>query len=90
MLSHYEEDLLEACGLCSLSFVTVVAVPVEHEIRHLIDHMDEYMAPKKVSTDILNIPGWSYIYKVSRPLPSSIQVIFTCLWFFFWKGDSAR
>jgi len=34
---------------------------IEHEIQHQIDHLDAYMAPEQVGTNILNIPGWSYI-----------------------------
>jgi aldehyde dehydrogenase (NAD+) len=36
---------------------------VEHEIQHMLDHIDEYIKPEKVNTDPLNLPGWSRIYK---------------------------
>eukprot|EP00009_Paramoeba_aestuarina_P002800 CAMPEP_0201522466 /NCGR_PEP_ID=MMETSP0161_2-20130828/17572_1 /ASSEMBLY_ACC=CAM_ASM_000251 /TAXON_ID=180227 /ORGANISM="Neoparamoeba aestuarina, Strain SoJaBio B1-5/56/2" /LENGTH=509 /DNA_ID=CAMNT_0047921315 /DNA_START=111 /DNA_END=1640 /DNA_ORIENTATION=+ len=36
---------------------------VEAEIVHMLDHLSTYMEPTKKSTDILNFPGWSYIYK---------------------------
>ena len=29
----------------------------ETEAQHMLDHLDEYMAPEKVATDILNVPG---------------------------------
>ena len=30
----------------------------------MMDHLSTYMEPTKKSTDLLNFPGWSYIYKV--------------------------
>mmetsp|Transcript_26553 Transcript_26553/g.74206 ORF Transcript_26553/g.74206 Transcript_26553/m.74206 type:complete len:507 (+) Transcript_26553:89-1609(+) len=44
------------------SYFTEINV-VEHEIQHMINNLDVYMAPKKVGTDVMNVPGWSYIYK---------------------------
>mmetsp|Transcript_25508 Transcript_25508/g.35334 ORF Transcript_25508/g.35334 Transcript_25508/m.35334 type:complete len:512 (+) Transcript_25508:653-2188(+) len=44
------------------SFFTEINL-VEHEVVHMLDHIDEYMAPEKTSTDVLNFPGWSYVYK---------------------------
>ena len=38
----------------------------ETEAQHMLDHLDEYMAPEKVATDILNVPGWSRIYRDPR------------------------
>ena len=43
-------------------YFTEVSI-LDHEIQHMLDHLDEYMAPESVSTDLLNIPGWSYVYK---------------------------
>ena len=34
---------------------------VEHEIQHMIDHLEEYAAPESVSTNLLNLPGSSAI-----------------------------
>ena len=34
---------------------------VEHEIQHMLDHIEEWMAPESVSTDLLNIGGSSEI-----------------------------
>ncbi len=33
------------------------------EINHTLKHLKEWMAPKKVSTNLLNLPGKSFIYK---------------------------
>ena len=35
---------------------------VEHECQHAIDHLGEWMEPTRVSTNLLNIPGWSYVH----------------------------
>jgi len=34
---------------------------VEHEVQHMIDHLEEYAAPENVSTNLLNLPGSSAI-----------------------------
>ena len=34
---------------------------VEHEVQHMIDHLEEYAAPESVSTNLLNLPGSSAI-----------------------------
>ena len=34
---------------------------VDHEIQHMLDHLEEWSSPEAVSTDILNIPGVSEI-----------------------------
>lgn len=36
---------------------------MEHEIQHMLDDLDELMAPEAVGTDLLNAPGTSRIYK---------------------------
>lgn len=36
---------------------------IEHEIQFHLDHLDEWMKPEVVENNLLNIPGWSRIYK---------------------------
>eukprot|EP00299_Pterocystis_sp_00344_P017564 c87_g1_i1.p1 GENE.c87_g1_i1~~c87_g1_i1.p1 ORF type:complete len:520 (-),score=128.81 c87_g1_i1:28-1587(-) len=36
---------------------------VEQEIQHALDRLDSWMAPTQVSTNVLNLPGSSCIYK---------------------------
>jgi len=33
------------------------------EVQHMLDDLDEWMAPTKCTTDMMNLPGWSYQYK---------------------------
>ena len=35
---------------------------VEHECQHAIDHLKQWMTPKAVSTNLLNVPGFSYVH----------------------------
>ena len=35
---------------------------VEHEVQHAIDHLGAWMTPTAVSTNILNVPGWSSVH----------------------------
>ncbi|KAH8044714.1 hypothetical protein JL720_16979 [Aureococcus anophagefferens] len=35
---------------------------VEHECQHAIDHLKQWMTPKAVSTNLLNVPGLSYVH----------------------------
>eukprot|EP00949_MAST-11_sp_MAST-11-sp1_P004616 g4616.t1 len=37
--------------------------PVMHEIQQCLDHLEEWSAPEKTPTNLLNIPGESLIYK---------------------------
>merc|ERR1740130_119238 len=36
---------------------------IEHEIQHMLDELHDLMQPEKANTNLLNIPGWSRIYK---------------------------
>ena len=49
---------------------------IEHEIQHMLDHLEEWAKPEVVSTDLLNIPGASEIRR--DPLGSLGQVCCKC------------
>lgn len=47
------------------AYITEIGL-VEQEIEFILDHLDEWMKPECVSTNLLNLPGSSWIY--SDPL----------------------
>ena len=50
---------------------------IEKEVFHMLEHIDEYMSPESVNTNLLNLPGWSYIYKVLFvPISAMIMRVF--------------
>lgn len=56
------------------------------EINHTLKHLDKWMKPKKVATNLLNLPGKSFIYKeplgvvlIIGPWNYPLQLLFTPL-----------
>lgn len=64
---HHEQDLYDALYAdlkksSEESWVTEVGFLMA-EINHTIKHLHSWMKPKKVSTNLMNLPGKSFIYK---------------------------
>src|SRR4029079_4584641 len=67
------------------SWVTEVGFLVA-EITHTLNHLRSWMKPKKVSTNLMNLPGKSFIYKeplgvvlIIAPWNYPLQLLFTPL-----------
>jgi aldehyde dehydrogenase (NAD+) len=87
---YHEKDLYEALYTdlkksAEESWVTEVGFLVA-EINHTIKHLHSWMKPKKVATNLMNLPGKSLIYKeplgvvlVIGPWNYPLQLLFTPL-----------
>jgi aldehyde dehydrogenase (NAD+) len=87
---QHEEDLYEALYLDlkkspEESYVTEVGFLIA-EINHTLKHLRSWMKPKKVSTNLMNLPGKSFIYKeplgvvlIIGPWNYPLQLLFTPL-----------
>lgn len=51
-------------------FITEVMM-IEEEVRHMLGHLDEMMAPEQVNTNMFNLPAWSSI----QPEPLGVVLI---------------
>src|SRR4029079_19708776 len=65
------------------SWVTEVGFLVA-EITHTLNHLRSWMKPKKVSTNLMNLPGRSFVYKeplgvvlIIGPWNYTLQLLFT-------------
>ena len=36
---------------------------LEHEVQHAMDHLDDWIAPERVATNVCNVPGASYVHR---------------------------
>ena len=87
---HHEEDLMQALHTDlkksrEEAWVTEVGF-VLAEIRHTLKHLRSWMKPQRVSTNLLNFPSRSFIYKeplgvvlVIGPWNYPLQLLFTPL-----------
>lgn len=87
---YYEKDLYEALysdlkKSAEESWVTEVGFLIA-EINHTIKHLHSWMKPKKVATNLMNLPGKSLIYKeplgvvlIIGPWNYPLQLLFTPL-----------
>src|SRR5215218_7890795 len=87
---QHEEDLLQALYTDlkksrEESWVTELGF-LHAEIRHTLKYLRSWMKPEKVPTNLLNLPGKSYVYKeplgvvlVIGPWNYPLQLLFTPL-----------
>jgi len=89
-LLQHEEDLLQALATDlkknrEESWVTEIGF-LHAEISHTLKHLRRWMKPEKVATNLLNLPGRSYVYKeplgvvlIIGPWNYPLQLLFTPL-----------
>ena len=89
-LLQHEKDLYDALYIdlkksIEESWVTEVGFLIA-EINHTLKHLHKWMQPKKVATNLMNLPGKSFIYKeplgvvlIIAPWNYPLQLLFTPL-----------
>jgi aldehyde dehydrogenase (NAD+) len=87
---HYEKDLYDALysdlkKSREESWVTEVGFLIA-EINHTLKHLHRWMKPQKVSTNLMNLPSKSFVYKeplgvvlIIGPWNYPLQLLFTPL-----------
>ncbi|OUS27618.1 aldehyde dehydrogenase [Gammaproteobacteria bacterium 45_16_T64] len=76
LIKHHEDDLYEAIdkdfGKSKHHTQMTEILPLYHELREAIKHLEKWIKPRKVATNLLNQPGRSFI--VPEPLGVTLVI----------------
>ncbi|OUR89090.1 aldehyde dehydrogenase [Gammaproteobacteria bacterium 42_54_T18] len=76
LIKHHEDDLYEAIdkdfGKSKHHTQMTELLPLYHELREAIKHLEKWVKPRKVATNLLNQPGRSFI--VPEPLGVTLVI----------------